>query len=305
MILIVGASGLLGREIAQQLIIRGEPLRLLTRTPSKLYDLQQDGVEIVEGDLIDPLSLVRACEGVDRVVAAAHSIMGRGKYSVERVDDLGHRSLITAAKKAGVSHFVYISVFGASPNHLVDFWRIKYNIEQYLKTSGLSYTILRPSAFMEVHAHLYNGKAILTSGKASLLGKGTRMRNFVAVKDVTYFALRALTDTKLVNRTLEIGGAGNYSDSQVSEMYFKTSGIPVKISRLPPGVLKVISAVAKPIHPGISRIMYINSLPDEVLQDSFDPGTLLAEFPRQFVTLEDFIQERIAVWKASKLSKQD
>src|SRR6266487_1495686 len=177
MILIVGANGFLGREVAKLLLSKNEKVRLLVRTPAKVDDLNQAGAEVIQGDLIDPASLTHACHGIDRVLAAAHSIVGKGKYKSEPVDDAGHRALIDAAKVAGVAHFVYLSILGASPNHPIDFFRTKYHIEEYLKAGGLSYTILRPSAFMEWHAHIFNGKSILEKGKTSLLGMGTKPRN--------------------------------------------------------------------------------------------------------------------------------
>ena len=294
MILIVGARGFLGREVTKLLLSKGQQVRLLVRTPSKVEDLKEAGAEIIQGDLIDPPSLVSACQDVDRVFAAAHSILGRGQYKSEAVDNAGHRALIDAAKAAGVVHFVYTSIFGVAPDHPVDFWRTKYHIEGYLKASGLSYTILRPSSYMELHAHILNGKSILESGKTSLLGKGTKLRNFVAVRDVAQFAVRALTDPKLKNRTIEIGGSQNLTNNQVAELYGKIAGVTPKISHMPPSMVRVLSIMLKPVQPGLSRIMFMNSLPDDAFCETLDPAPLLAEFPIHLTTLEEFIHERVA-----------
>jgi len=153
MILIVGVTGVLGRETARQLLEAGHKVRGLTRNPSNAEDLKALGSEIFQGDLIDKASLERACMGVDAVMLAAHQLMGTGKYTSQAVDDDGHRALIDVAKAAGVKHFVYISIQKASPDHPTDFFRTKAKIEEYLKASGLSYTILRPPALMEWHVH--------------------------------------------------------------------------------------------------------------------------------------------------------
>lgn len=294
MILIVGASGFLGREVASRLLDQGQAVRLLARTPATVEDLKQRGAEVMQGDLVDPASLGRACQGVDAVLAAAHSIIGKGRYKSEAVDDAGHRALIDAAQEAGVGHFVYTSALGAAPDSPIDFFRTKYHVEAYLKATGLSYTILRPSAFMETHAHTLNGKAILETGKTSLLGKGTKPRNYVAVRDVAHFAVLALTEPSLKNRTLAVGGPGNFTNNQVAELYGKLAGITPKISHLPPVIARVLSVALKPFQPGISRIMYMNSLPDDAYNETFDPAPLLAEFPIHLTTLEEFIQERVA-----------
>jgi len=297
MILIVGASGFLGREVAKQLLSSGERVRAFTRTPAKVDDLKMAGAEVVQGDLIDAASLQRACQGVDRVFAAAHSIVGEGKYRSEVVDDIGHRALIDAAKAKGVSHFVYTSVFGASPDHPIDFWRTKHRVEEYLKAGGLSYTILRPSAFMELHAHILNGKPLLDSGKTTLLGKGTKPRNFVSVRDVAHFALLALKEPKLRNLTLDIGGTQNFTDNQVAELYAKVAGITPRVSHIPPLVARGMSMILKPFKPGVSRIMYMNSLPDDAFSEEFDPSALVVEYPTHLTTLEEFVRERVAELK--------
>jgi len=294
MILILGASGFLGREVTKRLLSEGQPVRLLVRTPAKVEDLKQAGAEILQGDLINPRSLARACKGVDQVLAAAHSLLGKGRYKSEAVDDVGHRALIEVAKAAGVAHFVYISMLGVSADHPFDFARRKYSIEEYLKASRLSYTILRPSWYMEQNVHLFNGKSILEKGKTSLLGKGTKLRNFVAARDVAQFAVRALLDPKLKNRTVDIGGPQNVTNDQVAQLYGKIAGVTPKINHMPPLIAKAMSVVLRPVQPGISRIMYLSSLPDDAFCETFDPTTLLAEFPIHLTTLEDFIYERVA-----------
>ena len=294
MILIVGGSGFLGREVTRLLLSQGKRVRVLVRTPAKIEDLKQAGAEVVQGDLTNQPSLTRACQGVDRVLAAANSFLGKGKNKAEAVDEAGHRALIDAAKLSGVTHFVYMSMLGVSPEHPFDYARMKYSIEEYLKASGLSYTILRSAWYMEQNVHLYNGKSILESGKTSLLGNGTKLRNFIAVRDVAQFGVLALLDRKLKNCTIDIGGPQNATNNQVAELYGKLAGITPKVSHMPPLMAKAMSVVLKPFQPGISRIMYLNSLPDEAFDETFDPAPLLSEFQMHLTTLEEFICERIA-----------
>jgi uncharacterized protein YbjT (DUF2867 family) len=294
MILIVGGNGVLGREVVAQLLDAGESVRLLMRTPAKADDLKRAGAEVVQGDLLDPASLARACDGADRVLAAAHSLLGKGRTSSEAVDGAGNRALIDAAKSAGVGHFVFVSILGAAPDHPVDFWRTKYGVEQYLMASGLSYTILRPSAFMEWHAHVFNGKPILETGKTMLLGKGTKPRNFVAVADVARFAVLALTDPHLRDRTLEVGGPADFSNNEVAALYGAIAGVTPKVRHMPPAAARGMSIVLKPFQPGVSRVMYMGSLPDDAFSERFDAAPLLAEFPVQTTTLEEFVRARVA-----------
>jgi uncharacterized protein YbjT (DUF2867 family) len=152
MILLVGGTGNLGGHVARQLLAKGHPVRAMTREPMEASTLEAAGAEIVRGDLRDMDSLRAATRGVRAIVSASHSMLGVGRSSSARVDGDGQHALIVAAKDAGVAHFVFTSVLGASTSHPVNFWRTKARIERHLEGSGLGYTIIRPSAFMEIHA---------------------------------------------------------------------------------------------------------------------------------------------------------
>src|SRR3984893_2441831 len=152
MILIVGASGRLGSVVAERLLAQGKAVRAMTRTPLNLAHLKQQGAEIVSGDLRNPASLLSACQGVEQVVAAAHALVGKGDNNPQTVDDEGNRHLIDAAKAAGVKHFIFVSVQGASPDSPLEFFRIKYRTEEYLRASGLNFTLLPSSAVIELCA---------------------------------------------------------------------------------------------------------------------------------------------------------
>jgi uncharacterized protein YbjT (DUF2867 family) len=304
MILIVGATGVLGREVARQLLAGGHQVRALVRNPEKARDLQEQGAEVVQGNLTDPASLARACQNVDAVFTAVHAVLGRGNNTSERVDDLGHRSVIDAAKRARVKHFVYTSIIKAGPDHPIDLYRTKYKIEEYLKASGLSYTILRPAAFMEQHVHEFLGKSILLTGKTFVLGRGNNPTNFVAGHDVARVAVLALTDPRAKNKTITVGGLENMTRNQVAELYGRVSGRIPKVRHVPPAMLQVMSKVLKPIHPGLSRFMRFCLVVDQS-DETFDPTGFLQEYPITLTRLEEFVRQRAAEVEQSKgLQKQ-
>lgn len=205
---------MLGSDIARQLLKAGDRVVAITRDRARAAALASAGAEVRVADLTDTASLRAACRGADVVVAAAHALLGRGRYRSERVDDVGHRALIDAARAEGVRRFVYTSVLGASPDHPVDFWRTKHGVEQSLKASGLSWTILRPAAFMERHAH----------EPATILGRGDRPMNFVAVRDVARVAVHAVREPSAAGRTLEIGGPENLTQDEVAALCGRSHG---------------------------------------------------------------------------------
>jgi len=291
-VLVVGSTGVLGRQVTRQLLGAGHRVRAMTRDPQKADDLQQLGAEVVQGDLIDAASLQRACQGVDAVLAAAHQLTGTGKYTSEAVDDAGYRALIDAANSAGVKHFVYVSAQRASARHPTDFYRTKAKIEDYLKSSGLSYTILRPAAFMEWHVHNLLGAPILTSGKTTIYGAGENPVNFIAGQDAARYAVLALTDPRLKNRSLDIGGPENISKNDVVRLYEKHAGRKASVKHIPVGMMKVMGPLLRPIQPVLSRLMSFSVWTDTTDQ-RFDPRAVQEEFPIALTRVDDFVREKV------------
>jgi NADH dehydrogenase len=192
-----------------------------------------------------------------------------------------------------VRHVVYTSVLGASPDHPVDFWRTKFHVEQHLKGSGLSWAILRPAAFMELHAHELIGKSILAGGTATILGRGDRPLNFVSVRDVARLAVRAATDPDLGGQAIEIGGPENLTQNEVAALYGRLCGRQPKVRHVPPGVLRVLATLIGPFHPGTARVMRA-SIAADTIDQSWDSSLLLREHPMELTRLEDLARELIA-----------
>lgn len=291
--LIVGGTGALGSAVAKRLLTAGESVRVMTRTPEKAASLAADGAEVVRGDLLDRASLVRACQGADVVVAAAHSIFGRGQASSTRVDGHGHRELIDVATSAGVRHFVYTSAYHHGPQYsAVPFFRIKYEVEAHLKASGLAYTILRPTAFMESHAHMLIGESILRNGKTVLFGRGEQPRNFVAADDVAEIAVRALSDPELAGQTVAVGGPENLTNMDVVRLYEHASGRAAKVTHVPLGMLRMVWRLMRPVHPGLSQVIQAGILADTTDQ-RFDARSQQERFGVELTRLADWMPNRI------------
>ena len=232
------------------------------------------------------------------VFAAAHGLLSRGRNRSEAVDDAGHRSLIDVARDAGATRFVYTSALGAAPDHPIDFFRTKWAIEQYLASSGLAYVVLRPSALMEWHAHTFNGKGILDSGRSVILGTGTKRRNFVAARDVAVIATTALTGEMPRERVIAIGGPGDFTNDEVAQMYARIAGVPARIAHVPRAALRAVGAIAQPFHPGVGRVMHIASQPDDAFSETFD-GDSTRERTIGPTSLEAFVREQVAEHRAA------
>ncbi len=238
MILLVGATGRLGKAVAELLLRQGIPFRAACRDIDKAAGLLGRGVDVVQLDVESGAGFSEAFHGASRVISCIHGLLGRSRDSIERIDVRGHAALIDSAAGAGVTRFVYMSALGASPDHPSEFWRAKARTEQYLKASGLGYVILRPSAFMDLYAHEMIGAAALRGKTVFLLGSGTTPRNLIAVADVADAALKALLREDLAGQTIEIGGPENPTEREVAALYARLSGRKLKVLSVPPLVLR-------------------------------------------------------------------
>ncbi len=292
MILIAGASGRLGGLVARQLLLDGKQVRAMSRTPSSLSELTAMDADAVVGDLRDPQSLTAACQGIDAIFTATHAFNGSGSNSPRAVDDVGNRNLIDAARKAHVRHVVFTSILGARPDHPVSMYRYKYAAEQYLRASGLSYTILRPAPFMETWVEIL-GRSIITHGKAMVFGKGDNPINFVAVRDVARFAVMALGDSKACNRIIEIGGPENITQVQFVRLIEEASGRESRVQHIRLPMMRIMRLVTQPINPAFSRQILAGIIMDT--EDmTFDPAESLKLLPMRLTPLQEVIESEFA-----------
>jgi len=251
MILVVGATGQLGSRITSGLLARSRDVRVLSRPASAYQTAQQLGAEVVLGDLKDRPSLDAACAGVDTVITTANSIRRGGEDTVSSVDASGTRSLIEAAKAAGVRRFVYTSVLGAVPDSPVPFLAAKAANEAHLRESGMAWTVLAPNAFMESWPARVVGAPALAGAPVVIVGEGRRRHTFVAEDDVAAFAVAAVDSPQAINQRVAIGGPEALSWRDVVALYERVVGRPLEVRfvsagepvpGLPPAVLPLLAS---------------------------------------------------------------
>lgn len=293
MILIAGATSHVGEKLIPMLLQKGYKVRAMTRTLAKAENLRLLGAEVVQGNVRDPLTLIRALDGIDQVVdSICAPIPDSPGNNVKAVDDEGNRALIDMAKKARVKHFVFISAFGAAPDHPVDFFRVKWQIEEYLKASGMNYTILRPTAFMEVWGAMI-GVPILATGKTTIYGPGKNPVSFISTEDVAKFVIIGLEDPQARNQILTIGGLRNMGMNQVAELFETSIRQKAKVSHVPVMMMKVMSPIIWPFNEGTGRIMAMAA--NLATEDwTVNMNDMLKKYPIKLIPIEDVVHRMIA-----------
>jgi len=240
--LVVGATGRLGSEICRRLTVAGKPVRALVRATSdqaKVDALISHGVELAQGNLRDRASLDAACRGVEAVISttsampASYDPVGN---NIQNVDIEGVSNLIAAAQAAGVGRFVYTSFSGGID---LDFplRNAKRTVEGRLKESGLTYTILRPSYFMESWLSPAVGFDY-PGAKAQIYGEGKKPISWISVGDVAQFAVESQDNPAARNATLELGGTEALSPRQVVHIFEESGGRPFEVAYVPVAALQ-------------------------------------------------------------------
>lgn len=237
MILVVGATGLVGSDICRRLAARGQQVRALVRTssdPAKVKALTDAGVETVVGDLRDPASLAAACVDVSAVVASAAAMpfaFAPGVNDINTTDIAGVESLVDVAATAGVTHFVYTS-FSGQIDRDFPLRNAKRRIEAHVRASGMTWTILRPSFFMEV----WLGEAVgfdAAHATAVIYGDGTKPISWIAIGDVAELAARCLRNPAARNATIEMGGPQALTPLEAVHVFEEAGGRPFSVSHVP------------------------------------------------------------------------
>jgi len=255
MILVVGATGLLGSEICRRLRARGRPVRGLVRPGSPNAESLRDlGVELVEGDLRDRESLEIACEGVAAIVSTATAMGSKDRsLSLRSVDYEGQLRLIDVARAHAVPTFVHMS---ASPNLKPSAPLVGYKraVERVLRGSGMRWTVLQPSVLMDVWLSSLLGWDHI-AGRATVFGSGRAPLSWIAVPDVAEHAVRAIDDERLVNIEVPLGGPERLSPNEVVRIFEEVSGRPYRVWRVPRQVLAIGAPIVSLFDEGIASGM--------------------------------------------------
>jgi uncharacterized protein YbjT (DUF2867 family) len=144
MLLLTGATGLIGSALLRRLLGEGEQVRCLVRDPRRL-GAQRVRVQIALGDLTDPPSFRNALRGVEQVVHLAASIRDQPDGSIEELNGIATWRMVQAAERAGVERFVFFSALDASTHHRARFFRAKALAEQAVEEAGLRSIVFAPS----------------------------------------------------------------------------------------------------------------------------------------------------------------
>ena len=253
-VLVAGANGALGRAVVAAAKRRGLRVRALVRRAFSPAELGAD--EVALADPLRGIGLDAAFQGVERVFSALGASVlpefGKGYRSFPSVDTPANRALIQAAQRAKVQRFVYVSVAGHEQLGHLRYVRAHEDVVATLRSSGLAYSVLRPTGFFSVFGGMLE---VAQRGVIPELGVPEARTNPIADEDLAELAVAALCtpDSSPFERT--VGGPHVYTRRQLAELAFRALGKEPKFRALPPSVVRALSLLIRPFNPRIADLM--------------------------------------------------
>jgi uncharacterized protein YbjT (DUF2867 family) len=239
-LLVVGATGALGRQIARRALDAGHEVRCMVRSPRRAAFLQEWGCELTRGDLLEPDSLDYALEGREAVIDAATARAGDAVSSWD-VDWVGKQNLFAACGRAGVKRLVFVSLLDAAQHRGVPLMDIKACTEEWLEASELDYTILRCAGFMQGLISQF-AIPVLEQQTVWVSGSPTPIA-YMNTQDVARFAVAALERPETVRRAFPVVGPKAWTTGEITQLCERYSGKEARVVRVPPALMKLMQGI--------------------------------------------------------------
>lgn len=234
-ILLFGATGQLGKEIAREIKSRGHHLTIVARSVEKALSLSGYTDQVIIADVTDPLTIENATKGFDVVISAlgkSVSPFERSKPSFRDIDLKGNLLVLNDAIKQGVKKFVYISAFHAEKYDQLEYFKVHHEFSEKLIGSGLDYSIIRPTALFSAFLDMIS---LARKGRLVSIGSGEKKTNPIYEGDLARICVDAVSFS---NVSIDAGGKHVYTRKELLEIVQKIIDPGRKIRQVPVGVMK-------------------------------------------------------------------
>jgi len=279
-ILFIGASGMLGKPVALELLRAGFPVTLLARDVEKMQKLFPK-TSVVKGDVFDITSLEAAMAGQE-IIYLNLSVAQSSKKNEPQPEREGVNNIIEAAKKASVKRIVYLSSLIKNYEGMNGFswwaFQIKHEAVNAIKKSGLNYSIFYPSTFMECL-----DKQMLQGTRIMLAGKSEAPMWFIAGKDYGVQVAWAMKKAGDTNQEYAVQGLEPFTSDEAAKVFIENVKSKIKIMRAPLAPLKYIGIFNQRMNYAYHICEALNKYPEKfesenTWNDLGKPSTTLAEY---------------------------
>ena len=250
-ILVIGASGFVGKHLTKALLAEGYAIRCLARNPARLQDLAAAGCEIVQGDIADLASVERAMESVQAVYISIHTLSPQQTSGARPrfmdVEKTGLQNVVTACRSRGVHRVVYVTSLGIAPDAPSEWLRERWHTEELLLHSGLDATVIRPGNIVGVGGRGFD--TVVSQAKRriaiTLGGHQPRMRT-IALDDLIAYLVGVLDDPRAFGQRYDVGNDDVLTMNQTIDIVADLLGgrDPVKV-QIPRALLGALAPLVE------------------------------------------------------------
>ena len=239
-ILLIGATGTLGRQIAKQAVEEGHEIRCFVRNPKKASFLQEWGCELTRGNLLNSSDIEYALQDVEAVIDAATSRPDDSK-SIYETDWDGKLNLFNACESLNVKRVIFLSILLTEKFRNVPLMDIKYCTEKLLEKSSFDYTIFNCAAFMQGVIGQF-AIPVLDSQAVWMSGTPTKIA-YMNTQDMAKFIVSAVNNPKTHRLKLPLVGPKAWDSNEVISLCEKFSDKKAKIFRVSPFIISITQKV--------------------------------------------------------------
>jgi len=293
-ILVVGGTGNLGGRVVRELRARNKRVRALVREGTDARGLEELGVEVVRGNMLDRPSLLHAMEGVAAVATTAIGYSRRKKGdSLETVDDLGNRNLVDAAAMAGVGRFVFTSILTCDKAPDVPHFHRKKLIEDYLEARKVPFVALRPGAFVGGFDFWSRG---LRKGTLTAIGSAQARWTYIGIDDVARFIALAVDAAGVEGKPIDLGWDRPMSTLDIADVFSRLLSRTIRVRTIPMGLIRGVSGLVGLFRPFVrdATAMLEYFLTGDYVADTSLQKELFGSVPSVEETLRAYVDRHLA-----------
>lgn len=252
-VLVAGATGYLGKQVIAALHAAGYPVRALARDEGRLGDVREMCAEVVvaEATKAETLTDVVGDAGVLFSSLGKHDF--KAKPSVWDIDYRANMNLLDRAVAGGVQHVSFISVVGGPELRKLGIQAAdaRESVVDAIKSSGLTYNVLRPSGFFNDMQDFFN---MAKGGTGWVLGDGTALMSPIHGADLAAFVVEKLGDIDARNMEFDVGGPDTLSYEEILNLAFAALGKRPKLRRVPGWIASALPKVVRPFNAQVADL---------------------------------------------------
>jgi uncharacterized protein YbjT (DUF2867 family) len=308
-LLVIGASGLVGRRLVQTLLAQGQTVRCLARDPARVADLAAAGCDVQSGDILDRTAVRRAVEGSEGIYIAIHTLSpqpagGKSDRFMD-IEGRGVDHVIAAARSTGGRRIVYVTSMGTTSDAPSEWLRERWRVEQRLLHSGLIATVIRPGHIAGRGGQGFDAVLANARRRIALTMVGDRpLFRTIALDDLVQDLIGVLDQPGAFGQRLDVGSDDVLSVNQMIDIAAEVLGRapPLKV-QVPPAFLGALAPMVGRMA-GLPRGAFTGFVQSTTVNDIGDPKPIGRMLPRRRLSFRESVERVIGANGPARLSER-